>query len=308
MSRKIVAAALVLAAGLVSVLVWFVHSHNLAVLNPAGVMAARERNLIILSTLLMLIVVVPVYIFTVLIAVKYRAGNTRAKYSPNWDHDRRLEFLWWAIPCVIIGILAVITWQSSHALDPYRPLHSSVKPLTVQVVALDWKWLFIYPELDVASVNQLELPVGRPVDLQITSDAPMNSLWIPQLSGQVYAMPGMSTELHMQADQAGSYYGDSANISGSGFAGMHFQANAVSAADFVKWASAAQESRRALTREAYAQLAQPSGNASIATYSPVADGLYDDTVTKYMVPSPSPGQPMGGVAMPGMDISSGGMQ
>ena len=264
--------------------VW-VHGHNVAVLNPAGTVAHQERSLMATAALLGMLVIVPVYILTIFIVWKYREHNSRAKkYSPLWDHSRTLEAVWWAIPLLIITILSVITWRSSYALDPFRPIASNVKPLTVQVVALDWKWLFIYPAEHVASVNEVQLPVNTPIEFQITSDSVMNSFWIPQLGGQIYAMTGMSTQLHLMAGQPGSYEGSSANISGSGFAGMTFTAKAESPADFKRWVSASQHSGQSLTLSTYKQLAKPSKNNGVTYYAAPPGGLYDYVIMKYMEP------------------------
>src|SRR5688572_21939694 len=192
-----VAALFVLIAATTGVLTWLVLGANVAVLEPAGSIAERQRGLIIFASLLSLIVVVPVFALTFYIAWKYRASNKKAKYTPDWDHHTGIEALWWAIPLALITILSVITYKTSHELDPFRPIASDKKPLTVQVVALQWKWLFIYPEQNIASVNFVQFPEDRPVNFQITSDAPMNSFWIPQLGGQMYAMSGMNTKLHL---------------------------------------------------------------------------------------------------------------
>jgi len=284
MRWKIVSGTVVVLAAIAAAVGVFVHGHNLMVLSPKGIIANRERALIITATLLMLLVVLPVFALTIGIVWRYRADNLKAKYSPDFDHICVAETIWWAIPGAIILGLAVITWQSAHALAPYRPLASSARPLTIQVVALDWKWLFIYPGQNVASVNQLELPVGTPVNFEVTSDAPMNSFWIPQLGGQIYAMPGMSTQLHLQADQAGNYYGSSANISGAGFAGMHFLATAVSSADFNNWVWHAQSASAVLNQPNYNQLAKPSQNNPVAYFSAVDPELYSNLIMKYMMP------------------------
>jgi cytochrome o ubiquinol oxidase subunit II len=285
---KKLALATALALIIVTVFALLLQGHTLAVLSPQGLIAAKERSLIILATLLMLLVVVPVFILTFTIAWKYRAGNPKATYTPEWSHHTLLELTWWAIPCAIIGILAVITWTSSHDLDPFQPLDTATRPLTVQVVALQWKWLFIYPEQHIASLNQLEIPAGTPVSFEITSDAPMNSFWIPQLGGQVYAMSGMSTQLHLVADQPGTYRGVSANLSGRGFAGMSFTTKATSQAEFDQWVKAAQQSSRSLGLDAYGQLARPSEHDAPAVYRLTANDLYDRTIRKYMMPADQP--------------------
>jgi cytochrome o ubiquinol oxidase subunit 2 len=163
-------------------------NHNFAVLDPKGLLAFQERRLLFITLMLSLLVVIPVFSLTIYIAWKYREGNTKSKYAPHWDHDARLEFAWWAVPIVIITILATITWQYTHRLDPSKPISTTNQAVNIQVVALQWRWLFIYPDEKVASINYMPIPVNRPINLQITSDAPMNSIWIPQLSGQIYAM------------------------------------------------------------------------------------------------------------------------
>lgn len=206
------------------------------------------------ALLLSTLVVIPVYVMTILIAVRYRATNHKARYTPDWDNNNRLELVWWGIPMVIIGVLSVITWTSSHSLDPYRPIASSHKAIEVQVVALDWKWLFIYPGSRIATVNQVVMPQGVPVDFNLTSDTVMNSFWIPQLGGQIYAMPGMSTQLYLEADKLGSFSGSPANISGAGFSRMMFTAKSVTPQQFTQFILTAQRQRNPLTTASYAQL------------------------------------------------------
>jgi len=256
---------------------------NMGILDPKGVMARQEKELIIMAVLLMLIVVIPVFIMTIAFTWKYRADNTNAKYTPTVDHNTLEEFIWWAIPCAIILVLATITWKSSHELDPYRPLVSDVKPIEIQVVALNWKWLFIYPEEGIATVGYVEFPVNTPVNFHITADAPMNSFWMPQLAGQVYAMAGMDTQLHVMADQVGVYRGVSSNFSGDGFSGMRFDAHAVSTSDFNQWNIAAHQGTLSLTESTYQQLVEPSSPKAIETYSAVDSGLYNNIITKYMM-------------------------
>jgi cytochrome o ubiquinol oxidase subunit 2 len=262
----------------------FVYGNNIAVLNPKGLIANRERHLMITALLLMLIVVVPVYIMTFAIAWRYRAGNKKAKYTPNWDRHLGAELTWWGVPLVIVSILAVITWQSSHELDPFNRIASDKRPLVVQVVALDWKWLFIYPDQQVASVNFLEMPVNRPVNFEITSDAPMNSFWIPQLGGQIYAMAGMKSQLHLMADTPGTYNGVSANISGRGFADMKFTALASSDEGFDEWVSAAKASPDKLNIDQYNKLAKPSEKDPVKYYSLAEPFLFQEVIDKYMMP------------------------
>jgi cytochrome o ubiquinol oxidase subunit 2 len=260
------------------------HGHPIAVLNPSGPIAKQELDLLVTATLLMLIVVVPVFVLTFMIAWKYRATNTKATYAPDWDHSRIAETTWWAVPFLLILVLSVITWRSSHDLDPFKPLASAKAPVTIQVVALQWKWLFIYPEQRIATVNFVQLPVDTPVNFVITSDAPMNSFWIPQLGGQIYAMAGMSTRLHLMATATGSYNGSSANLSGRGFSGMKFIAKASTQTDFDTWVSTVKKSPQVLDAAQYTKLALPSENNTASAYSLAQADLYDGVVMKYMKP------------------------
>jgi len=258
---------------------------NVAVFDTKGLIAAKQANLIVTSVLLMLIVVIPVIVLTFFFAYRYRASNTKAKYTPEWEHSTILEIVWWTIPIIIIAILAVITWKSSHELDPYRPLESSIKPIEIEVVALEWKWLFIYPEQGIASVNLAQFPVNVPISFKITAQAPMNSFWIPRLAGQIYAMEGMQTKLHVIANVPGSYEGVSANFSGEGFNGMKFIARASTAAEFSSWVDSIKHSTDILTQERYNTLAKPSSDDSVHTFSSVREGLFMDIMMQYMEPA-----------------------
>lgn len=259
----------------------YASSQGIAVLNPSGEVASKQRNLIVFTAFLSLIVVIPVYAMLFVFAYKYREGNKKAKYTPDWDGSRLAEFTWWLIPGIIIFILAIVTWKSSHDLDPYKALASDKKPLNIQVVALQWKWLFIYPEQNIASVNYLQFPVNTPVNFQITADAPMNSFWIPKLGGQVYAMSGMSTQLHLSASEIGNYRGSSANISGKGFASMIFTTRVSPQDKFNQWVENTRSSQSNLSINAYNKLAQPSENNHITYYGNTQQDLYDLVVGKY---------------------------
>jgi cytochrome o ubiquinol oxidase subunit 2 len=269
---------------------------TLAILYPQGWVGLKERNLMITATVLMLVIVAPVLGMIAYIPWKYRDGNTTEKYAPDWADNAVLESVWWGIPCLIIASLATITWVSAHQLDPIKPLGSSVSPITIQVVALQWKWLFIYPEQNIATVNFFQFPEGTPVNFQLTSDAPMNSFWIPQLGGQIYAMSGMTTQLHLIADKAGTYAGSSANLSGKGFAGMKFAAKSSSRKDFDAWVALVRDSHAKLTTDEYAKLAAPSEDTPVAYYATTDQKLYTDTVMKFMIP-PSKGTDMHGMQM-----------
>jgi cytochrome o ubiquinol oxidase subunit 2 len=286
MSKKSVGWGVALLAAIVVAVALFLNGKTVAIFDPAGVIASKERGLILFTLLLSVIVVVPVFIMTFTFAWKYRASNTKATYTPDWDHHAGYEFVWWALPCAIILVLGIVAWQSSHSLDPYRALSSSRKPLTIQVVALDWKWLFIYPEQNIASVNYVQFPANTPVTFNITSDAPMNSFWIPQLGGQIYAMSGMSTQLHLMADRTGNFRGESANISGKGFAGMTFTAHASSDSDFKSWVQdVKQNAPQRLTLTSYSQLAKPSENNPPSYYASAQTGLDATIIMKYMTPT-----------------------
>ncbi|WP_091995972.1 ubiquinol oxidase subunit II [Paraburkholderia lycopersici] len=256
-------------------------SGNFAVLDPKGSVGMAERSLIATATWAMLLVVVPVIILTLLFAWRYRASNRNATYAPKWAHSTAIEVVVWAIPAAIILFLAILTWRTSHELDPYKPLESSVKPINVEVVALDWKWLFIYPDLGIASVNQLAVPVGTPVNFRITSDSVMNSFFIPQLGTQVYAMAGMQTRLHLIADEAGDFDGLSSNYSGKGFSDMKFRTLATSQKDFDAWVQKVKASSTQLSMDQYATVSQPQEKAPVQYFSTVDPKLFNNIIAKY---------------------------
>jgi cytochrome o ubiquinol oxidase subunit 2 len=262
----------------------FLSGCNAVVLNPKGSIAAQQYNILLISVVLMLMVVIPVIILSFIFAWRYRENNPKADYQPEWAHSVKLELIWWAIPCMIIAILGVITWKSSHSLDPFKPIERSDKQtLTIQVMALEWKWLFIYPEQNIASVNYLQLPVNVPVKFEITSNGPMNSFLIPQLGGQVYAMAGMKTELNLIADASGDYAGLSANFSGEGFGGMKFIAHVSTQKEFDEWVQRVKLSNHTLTLAAYNELALPSESKPVY-YSSVKKNLFKFVVMRTMMP------------------------
>ncbi|MBC8722139.1 ubiquinol oxidase subunit II [Paraburkholderia sp. 31.1] len=254
---------------------------NLDILNPKGSVGLAERDLIATSVWAMLIVVVPVILMTLFFAWRYRASNSNAEYRPGWTHSTAIEVAVWTIPALIVLFLAVLTWKSTHELDPYRPLESQVKPINVEVVALDWKWLFIYPDLGIASVNQLAIPVGTPVNFRITSDTVMNSFFIPQLGGQIYAMAGMQTRLHLIADHAGDYAGTSANFSGKGFSDMKFRTLATSPEDFNAWVAKVRASSDRLDMDRYHAVSEPSEKDPVRYFSTVDPKLFNNIIARY---------------------------
>lgn len=256
-------------------------SDKLIVLNPKGEIGKQQLDLIIISTLLCLVVIVPVLILTFYIVWKYRQRkNQTTKYDPEWEHSSKLEAIWWGIPIVIIAILAVITVQYTYKLEPSKPLEHEAEPIVIQVTSLDWKWLFQYPEQDIATVNYLQFPEDVPIQFQLTSDAPMNSFWIPQLGGQIYTMSGMAMKLHLIADEPGEYLGMGANFSGRDFGKMEFKAKATSQEEFDAWVKEVKDTSPALTNEGYEQLAVP-GVSEVETFSSIPEGLFDRIVTKY---------------------------
>ncbi|KJZ46564.1 ubiquinol oxidase subunit II [Pseudomonas fluorescens] len=282
---------------------------NMTLLDPKGQVGLDERNLIITATLLMLLVVVPVIVMTFLFAWKYRASNTDAVYTPKWSHSTKIEIAVWAVPVLIIIALGYVTYKSTHALDPYKPLESDVKPITIEVVALDWKWMFIYPEQGIATVNKIVFPAHTPINFKITSDSVMNSFFIPALGGQIYAMAGMQTKLHLIANQNAEMDGISANYSGAGFTGMKFKAIATSQEDFDAWVSEVKKAPKQLEKAEYEALSKPSQNNPVELYSSVTPNLFQTIVDKYE--GMNPGKPMHHekkehemAAMEGMDMSS----
>lgn len=255
---------------------------QLELLSPKGDIGHQEKTLILVSLFLMLLVVIPVIFLTLYFGWRYRASNTKATYAPKWAHSTSIEVVIWTIPCVIVAALAVLIWRTTHSLDPYRPLESTVKPVRVEAVALNWKWLFIYPDYGIASVNRLPIPVHTPINFKITAESMMNSLFIPQLGSQVYAMAGMETKLHLIADTPGIYAGLSAAYSGPGFSDMHFDTVATSREEFDAWVQQARKSPLVLDEKAYRTLELPSTKTPVTTYASVAPDLFQGIVNKYM--------------------------
>ena len=263
---------------------------NMTLLDPVGQIGVDEKNLIITATLLMLLVVVPVILMTLVFAWKYRASNKNVTYAPKWSHSTKIEVVIWTVPILIIIALGVITYKSTHALDPYRPIESDVKPVTIEVVAMDWKWLFIYPEQGIATVNKIVFPANTPVNFRITSDTVMNSFFIPGLGGQIYAMAGMQTKLHLIANKNAELDGISANYSGAGFTGMKFKAIATSQAEFDAWVSEVKASPKQLDTAEYEALTKPSQNNPVELYSSVKPNLFQTIIDKYE--GMKPGKPV----------------
>ena len=266
---------------------------NTVVLNPAGDVARQQGDLIVVATVLMLIVIVPVIALTLFFAWRYRASNKQATYAPDWDHSVQLELVIWAVPLLIIIALGAITWISTHTLDPYRkldrigkdrPVPEGVQPLTVQVVALDWKWLFIYPEQGIAAVNEMAAPVDRPIRFVLTSSTVMNAFYVPELAGMIYTMPGMQTELNAVINKPGEFEGFSSNYSGAGFSHMRFAFHASDAAGFEAWVAKVRGAGATLDRPGYLALEKPSEKEPVHHYASVDAGLYDAILNRCVDP------------------------
>lgn len=286
MKRLLKASIIPLGVSIFIVIMWLaLRGTTIDVLSPTGVVATQQRKILFFTLALSLLVVVPVFVMLGLFAYKYREGRN-ADYKPEWGSSNKLEALWWGIPIAIIGVLGTLTWVTSHSLDPYKSIASEKSPLNVQVVALQWKWLFIYPDYNIATVNQLPIPVDRPVHLSLAADAPMSAFWIPSLGSQVYSMNGMSSQLNLMATKTGEYEGYNTNINGEGYAKMKFTAKVMKEADFQNWSKTAGEKAMNagdhMDEATYRVLAKPSVVSEPQTYHLMSPGLYDTIVAKYM--------------------------
>jgi cytochrome o ubiquinol oxidase subunit II len=248
------------------------------VLDPVGPVGHAEKMILINSTAIMLAIIIPVIIATLAFAWWFRRGNSKATYRPDWEYSGAIELVVWSIPAMTVMLLGGIAWIGSHDLEPSKPLSSSVKPIRVEVVSLDWKWLFIYPDQGIASVNQLVVPAGTPISFRLTSATVWNSFFVPPLGSMIYTMPRMTTRLNLQADREGVYDGLSSHFSGEGFSGMRFKVHAVPPQQFAAWAQSARGAGRALDGRTYAELSRPSSYVKPLTYGAVAPGLFDAIV------------------------------
>jgi cytochrome o ubiquinol oxidase subunit II len=260
-----------------------------AVLDARGPVGHADTTILIDSLAIMLAIVVPTILATFAFAWWYRAGNARARHLPEWSHSGRIELVVWAIPAMVIILLGGVSWIGSHELDPARPLKSRAPALDIQVVSLDWKWLFIYPQQGVASLNELVVPAGVPLHFSLTSASVMNSFFVPELGSMIYTMNGMVTELNLMADAPGVFQGRSAHYSGDGFSDMHFEVRAVAVQEFPAWVAQARRSAAQLDARSYAALAVPAGNAAPLVFGSVAPGLFRDIATQVIAPAPGPG-------------------
>jgi len=276
------------------------------VLDPQGPVAAAERLILMNATAIMLVVVIPVILMTLAFAWWYRASNTRAAYTPDWAYSGKIELVVWSIPAMVVILLAGVTWIGAHELDPRAKLDSGRAPLTVEVVSLDWKWLFIYPELNVATVNELVLPTGVPVKFMLTSATVMSAFFVPQLGSQIYTMPGMTSQLNLMADHPGDFAGLSSHFNGNGFADMHFIVHALSPGQFQSWLAATQAGAAAagaggavsvgvLDLRAYDKLAQPDNRVGAQIYRSIVPDLFDHIVQTSAPLAPTGAAGAGGV-------------
>jgi cytochrome o ubiquinol oxidase subunit 2 len=256
--------------------------NNFSDIEPSGPVARSIDDLFWVTIALMSIVMIPVFSMTAWFIWKYRATNSKATYSPNWDSSIWLEWVVWLFPALIIVILASMTWINTHRLDPYKPLVSALPPLEIQVIALDWKWLFIYPEQNIAMVNELTIPINRPIAFKITSNTVMNSFFIPRLGGQIYAMAGMETQLHLIADKPGSYFGENIQYSGRGFSYQNFEAIASTQQDFDSWVKKAKKSQQTLNLKHFNELVKPSVKDPVTFYSAVTPDLFKQVMNSFI--------------------------
>ncbi len=255
---------------------------TILVLDPKGPIGEASRFVIVAAILLMLIVVIPVFIMAIWFARKYSASNAESTYLPKWSESTKIESFMWGVPVAIVFVLAILAWTTTHSLDPYKPIRSVEKPINIEAVSLDWKWLFIYPDQNVATVNEITFPVNVPLSFKITSDTVMASFFIPQLGSQIYAMAGMQTRLHLLADKPGIYAGHNQQFTGSGYPDMHFKANAVSREDFQSWIEKIRQAQDKLDLERYEKLAKPTeGYHPVTYFSSVKPDLFEHILRKY---------------------------
>lgn len=267
--------------GLVAISWWLLNGVDMDVLNPSGDIALQQRRILFITLSLAGIVVIPVFTMLVGFAWRYRHNNKKAHYNAEWNDNKWLEIVWWGIPVLIISVLAVITWQSSHSLDPYRAIESDKKTINIQVVALQWKWLFIYPDHGIATVNHIVVPEKAPLHFTLTADAPMSAFWVPSLGSQIYAMNGMTSQLHLIADHTGVFDGYNTNINGKGYSAMKFTVEARTDRGFTDWIQQTKKSS-GFDQKSYDALAQPGINTPAMAYRLTDTEIFDTIVGKYM--------------------------
>jgi cytochrome o ubiquinol oxidase subunit 2 len=268
------------------------------ILDPQGPIGAADKTILIDSLAIMLAIVLPTIVAIFAFAYWFRASNTRAFHWPDWEYSGQLELVVWSVPALTVILLAGVTWIGAHQLDPAKPIEGSEKPLTIQAVSLDWKWLFIYPDQKIATINTLTVPAGAPLQFQLTSASVMNAFFIPQFGSMIYTMYGMTTRLNLRADRPGTFQGLSSHFSGDGFSGMHFDVQVVPTQQFSKWAQDASNAAQALDQRVYGEIAKPSTNNAPAIYRLADLNLFQSIATQKI--PPSPGAPSGviGAALP----------
>lgn len=255
---------------------------DMVILDPKGPVGQRAAELINTSILLMLIVVLPVFIMVIWFSIRYRAGNKKSTYKPDWAHSNKIEWFIWTIPVIIIVILSYLTWTSTHELDPYKPIASDKPALQVEVISTDWNWIFVYPEDSIATINELVIEAGRPVSFKLTSATVMTSLFIPDLGSQIYAMAGMQTQLNLMADEPGNFVGRNLEYSGNGYHQMSFDVKAKTTEDFANWVLEAKKSTSALSMEEFNKIKVPNVNHPVVIYSSVEPDLFEKVMAPYM--------------------------
>jgi cytochrome o ubiquinol oxidase subunit 2 len=285
--NKIVKTALFVCIPAILIITFFVLARNAGVqlLTPHGYIAQQQSTLLIGVLILAACIGIPLIGIMLFIVFRFRDTNNDANYAPNWKGSNLLIAIWWIAPAVVVLFWGIIAWQSVHALDPYKPIDPNVRPILIQVVSLQWKWLFIYPDQKIAAVNALEFPVNTPLSFQLTSDAPMNSFWIPSLGSQIYSMTGMETQLHLIANTTGNFPGGSAEMSGSGYAGMQFVAKSVTLSQYNAWLKKIYASSKQLDQTTYDKLAKPSSYVPPTYYRYTDSNLFSEIMMKYMLPS-----------------------
>jgi cytochrome o ubiquinol oxidase subunit II len=281
----------------VLVVLFSVSSCSGGVLDPQGPIGAADAKILLNALAIMLVIVVPTIIATLVFGWWFRASNTQARYRPDFVYSGSIELVVWGIPILVIMFLGGVIWIGSHDLDPYKPITSPHKPTEVQVVSLDWKWLFIYPDEGMASVNELVVPAGVPVHFSLTSASVMNMFFVPQLGSMIATMNGMVTQLHLAADKPGEFYGQSAQFSGDGFSDMNFIVRAVPQDAFAQWVATARQTGPALDRTSYMALSQQNRNVRPFTYRTIDPTLFNAVVTQQLPPGPGPSAGRGGVAV-----------
>ena len=278
----------VLKVGLAAGIALLTASCDRGLLNPVGPVGSAEKLILINSTAIMLAIIIPTIVATIAFAWWFRRGNSKATYRPDWEYSGAIEMVVWSIPALTIMLLGGIAWIGSHDLEPSKPLASSVKPLKVEVVSLDWKWLFIYPDQGIASVNQLVVPAGTPINFRLTSATVWNSFFVPQFGTMIYTMPRMTTRLNLQADRQGVYDGLSSHYSGDGFSGMRFKVHAVAPEQFNAWVQETRGKGPILDGRGYKELSRPSSYVKPTTFGTVVPGLFDAIAAKGEATSPIP--------------------